>query len=84
MKKFILWDPRDGYRPTCDEEGNIISAGILGVIERENCYLTIYPEYDGGLPLGQMLDDLLVGESIKSVKYSLSGSKGVYDIYRVK
>jgi len=30
------------------------------------------------------LDDLQVGQCVANVKYSLSGSKGVYDIYRVQ
>lgn len=77
--KFILWDPRDNFRPREDEDGNITSDGVLGRITAANVYLTAYPDY----PDDRRPADLKVGECIKRVKYSLSGGRGYYDIYRV-
>lgn len=72
-KRFILWDPKDGF-PT---EG---SSGILGRITINNVYLTTYAEY----PCHKRPQDLLVGEAIRSVKFSLSFERGLYDIIRIK
>lgn len=80
MKKFILWDPRDNYRPSTDEEGNeIVSDGVLGRLSSDNVYLTTYAQYPGD----KRPDDLRVGEYIKGVHFRLSGEHGVYDVYRV-
>jgi len=80
-RRFILWDPKDNYRPMTDEEGNqIISDGILGRLTIDNVYLTAYANYHGDKrPL-----DLKVGECIKGVEFHLSGEHGVYDVYRVE
>jgi len=78
-RKFILWDPKDNFRPREDDEGSITSDGVLGRVTVGNVYLTTYGEY----PDERRPADLKVGDSIKGVKYSLSGSRGVYDIYRV-
>ena len=79
--RFILYDPKDNYRPMTDEEGNeIISDGVLGRLTIDNVYLTLYAEYPGN----KRPDDLSVGTYIKGVKFRLSGECGVYDIYRVK
>lgn len=77
--KFILWDPRDNFRPREDDDGNVVSDGVLGRMTQDNVYLTAYAEY----PDNRRPADLEVGESIKGVTYSLSGSRGVYDVYRV-
>jgi hypothetical protein len=78
--KFIIWDPRDNYRPRTDEEGNeIVSDGLLGRVGEDNVYLTTYAEY----PRGRRHTDLAVGECVKGVHFRLSGEHGVYDVYRV-
>lgn len=79
-RRFILWDPKDNYKPMADEEGNeIISDGVLGRVAWDNVYLKTYAQYPGDKrPL-----DLGVGEYIKGVHFRLSGEHGVYDIYRV-
>lgn len=76
--RFILWSTRDGA-PRCDDDGVIVSDGIVGRIGADNVYLRGYAAYPGGVrPL-----DLAVGECIRGVQYSLSGSTGIYDVYRV-
>jgi len=80
-RRFILWDPKDNYRPMTDEEGNqIISDGVLGRLTIDNVYLTAYANYHGD----KRPKDLGVGECIKGVGFNLSGEHGVYDIYRVE
>ena len=78
--KFILWSRREGMQPTRNEEGRIISDGIIGRVTEDNAYLRAYPEY----PDERRPWDLPVGFCIEEVKYSLSGSKGTYDIWRVE
>jgi hypothetical protein len=79
-KKFIIWDRKDNYRPRTDEDGNITSAGVIGVVEEGNAYISIYGEMpDGSKPVSE----LKIGERSENVKFSLSGSSGLYDIYRV-
>ena len=80
-KMFIIWDAaNDGHAPRTDDDGIIVSDGVVGRIGEDNAYLTTYGEYPGE----KRGRDLEVGGSIKGVRYSLSGSSGVYDIYRVK
>ncbi len=75
--RFILWDPNDGRIPL--DGGKVATAGLLGVVGADNVYLTSYAGYpDGRRPI-----DLEIGQRIAGVKYSLSGSKGTYDVYRV-
>ena len=76
--KFIIWDPRDGF-PRRDEDDNIISDGIIGRVGKENVYLKIYAEYTGD----KRPWDLDVNDWIDDVVFSLSGSRGTYDIWRV-
>lgn len=80
-KKFIIWDPKDNYRPRCDEDGNIVSDGVIGRVTATNVYMTTYAEYPNN---SRALADLQVGEAVYGVKFSLSGSSGIYDIYRVQ
>lgn len=79
--KFIIWDPRDGMRPTSDEEGNIIASGAIGRVGPDNVYLTTYGARPENAP---RYEDLPVGGCVRGVQFSLSGSKGTYDVYRVE
>lgn len=76
---YILWDPRDGSLALQDD-GTIISDGLIGRIGPDNIYLTAYAKY----PTGKSYRDLDVGEGIAGVVFSLSGSRGVYTVYRVR
>ena len=80
-KKFIIWDPKDGSRPRVDDEGNIVSDGLIGRVTQNNVYLTTYAGYPNN---SQPLGDLPVGGGVYGVKFSLSGSTGFYDVYRVQ
>lgn len=79
-KRFILWDNNDGH-VRVDEDGDIISDGVIGRVGIDNVYLTTYGQY----PESEVRrpGDLAVGERIQSVRYSLSGGSGYYDVYRV-
>lgn len=77
--RFILWDPKDGD-PRHDEEGSITSAGLVGPIGADNAFLAAYAAY----PDARRPRDLQVGERIRGVRYSLSGSVGSYDVHRVR
>lgn len=80
-KRFILWDKRDGTGlPRLDEDEDIISDGVIGRVGIDNVYLTTYGTYPGD----KRPTDLDVGGRIERVRYSLSGSAGEYDIYRVR
>lgn len=80
--RFILWDPSDGpIRRDADDPDSIISDGILGRVGIDNVYLTIYAGYP--VDNDTRPRDLAIGECIKGVGYTLSGSSGIYDIYRV-
>lgn len=78
--KYILWDPKDGD-PTRYGDGQIVSSGLMGEITADNVYLSLYAVYPADQPC---IHSLAVGECIRGVQYNLSGSKGVYDIYRVE
>jgi len=78
--KFILWDPKDGS-PRRDDDGTFISEGVVGRITPGNVYLTVY----GKRPKGSVdYKDLEVGQRVANVEFSLSGSKGTCDVYRVE
>jgi len=78
-KKFIIWDPRDG-NPVNNDNGKIESSGLIGRVGSDNVSLSTYAEYPGD----KRPRDLDLYEGIKGVGFSLSGSHGTYDIYRVK
>lgn len=81
VPKFILHSPEyHDHKPLEDEDGKIIGEGAIGRITADNAYLTAYPEW----PNNKRPADLEVGECIKGVRFSLSGSSGYYDIYRVR
>ena len=79
--QYILWDPSDGP-PWRNDDGSFISEGVVGRITAGNAFLTVYAQFPEDVPRSR-LRELDVGGSIKGVKYSLSGSEGVYDVYRV-
>lgn len=81
-KLFILWDRRNGPRPPRDQDtGEILSGGCIGRIGLHNVYLRTYGVRPNGAKDYDCLD---VGEFIRDVKFNLSGTSGVYDIYRVQ
>jgi len=91
-KKFIIWDPRDedppGRGPRRDEEGNITSDGLIGRVGEGNVYLATYADYTGAKFAGdpdriRRHTDLGVGECTGAY-FSLSGSKGWYQVWRVQ
>ena len=77
-KRFIIWNPKDGHVRR-DDDGNIISDGVIGRVSIGNAYIKIYPKFS----VDKRPADLEVGERIEYVKYALSGEIGYYDIYRV-
>ena len=79
-ERFILWDKKDSHAPRTADDGNITSDGVLGRVDEWNVYLTTYARYPGEKRHHQ----LEVGERIENVTFSLSGSTGIYDIYRVR
>jgi hypothetical protein len=80
MKKFILWDKRDNYRPRQDDDGNITSDGVIGRVDIDNVYIRVYAEYPGAM----QPKNLEVGQCISNVVFRLSGERGIYDVYRVQ
>lgn len=80
QKQFIIWDPKDGD-PRRNDSGEFISDGIIGRVGIHNAYMEIYAEFPED---SKSLKDLEVGERVQGVKYSLSGTSGIYDIHRVK
>ena len=83
MKKFILWDPKDGMPPVregVDGTVEVNSGGILGVLTEDNVYLTTYAQY----PKDTTHRDLAAGECEQGVKFNLSGESGFYEVHRVQ
>lgn len=80
MAQFILWDEKDGAPARDQATGEFSTNGILGRITEENIYLRSY----GVRPEGsRAYSDLSVGECVMGVKFSLSGQRGIYSVYRV-
>jgi hypothetical protein len=71
MEQFILWDPRQGAV-------DLTSGGVIGILERGNVYLTAYAEV-----LDAPIDTLAIGQ-YTTARFRLSGTTGVYQIWRVK
>lgn len=63
-----------------DERGDLNTGGVLGgPVSDRNAYIAAYPAvHDGHPPIA----GLAVGERTQAT-YSLSGSRGTYDIVRV-
>lgn len=77
--KFIIWKQKDGTPRTSG--GGWVSGGLIGLVTAENVYLRVY----GVRPEGSKpYEKLSVGECVAGVEFSLSGSKGTYDVYRVE
>lgn len=68
MKKYILWDEKDGPIPR-GENGEYRSGGVLGVIGEDNVYLRAYAGRGR-----ERIPSLEVHEQCRVV-YSLSGEK---------
>jgi hypothetical protein len=51
---------------------------MIGILERANVYLTAYAEV-----LGAPIDTLAIGQHT-TARFRLSGTTGVYQIWRVK
>jgi hypothetical protein len=83
-QKFIIWDAKDG-KPRFDEDGNITSDGLIGRVTGNNAYIKIYAEYlDNELTFDiNHTPKLEIGEFTKA-KFSLSGTKGYYQVWRVQ
>jgi len=77
--KFILWDNKDGDPRT--PEGAWVSGGLLGEITAENVYLRVHAQRPAG---AQPFEALTVGACVRNVEFTLSGSKGTYDVYRTE
>lgn len=77
---FILWDPKDGNVPR-GEGGSVSTSGLIGQVGLDNVYLKSYASYPSDIRPEHLE---FVGARISSVKYSLSGSVGFYDVVRVK
>lgn len=76
---FVLM-PR-GQEPFRDESGRITSSGALGVVGIESVYLRAYGERPKGSCEYEALD---VDEVVRGVVFRLSGSRGEYDVWRVR
>lgn len=77
--QFIVWDSKDGNPRTSG--GGWVSSGLIGSVSLDNAYLSTY----GSRPEGSKpYEKLAVGECVAGVEFSLSGSRGIYDVYRVE
>jgi len=88
-RRYIIWDSRRDGDPRRDEDGRIISDGIIGRVSADNCYMTTYAcnkrrvDVSGG-ELPRTLDALDENDYHPLLAdFSLSGSKSTYEIYRV-
>ena len=77
--QFIIWDSKDGNPSTPD--GAWVSGGLIGLVTLDNVYLRVY----GMRPEGSKpYEKLEVGECVTGVEFSLSGTRGTYDVYRAE
>lgn len=76
-KRFILWNMTDG-EPGKNEAGEIVSSGLMGLLDESNVYLTAYAQYHD-----KRHTDLAVNESA-SATFRLSGQRGDYLVIRVR
>jgi hypothetical protein len=76
--RYVIVEPgADVHR---DERGDLNTGGVLGgAIGDRNAYIAAYPRIHDGHP---PISALAVGERTQAT-YSLSGSRGTYDIVRV-
>jgi len=79
---FIIWDPRDGAVRT-DDDGNIISDGLIGRVGGDNVYVRVYAEYPPGTPMLVNGEPALEVGQFARADFRLSGSHGRYHVYRV-
>jgi hypothetical protein len=76
--RYVIVEP--GVAVTRDERGDLNTGGVLGgAVSDRNAYIAAYPRiHDGHKPVRE----LAIGERTQAT-YSLSGSRGTYDIVRV-
>ena len=77
--KFIIWDTNDGPLPRCDDDGKIVSEGVLGCVDGDSVYITSYGSYPGD----KRPKNLEVGECIAGVLFAYEGQPWILDVYRV-
>lgn len=77
MKKYILWDYRDG-EPKRNDDGSFATAGLMGTLGEDNVYITTYAKYQD-----RHAHDLEVGQHC-TAWFNLSGTSSAYEIYRVE
>ena len=86
--KYIIWDPRDeqppGSGPRRDSDNNIISDGLIGRVGPDNVYIKIYAEYEPNVKRDINRHLQLEAGQYVTATFSLSGSKGRYQVWRVK
>jgi hypothetical protein len=103
-KRFIIWDFNRGKLPEFEDQ-RIVSDGIIGRVDEDNAFLTVYPEYTGRCShcphcdttrlgthatrcqgasgkITRKYTELELNEWVEA-KYAMSGTSGVYRIYRV-
>jgi hypothetical protein len=79
--KYIIWDQKAG-EPARNDKGEFLSSGLIGVVGQDNVYIKTYADYsvdDNPRPI----TELEVGQFVVA-KFSLSGSSGIYRVYRVE
>jgi hypothetical protein len=87
--RYIVWDPRDndGRGPRrCPETLVITSDGVIGRVGPDNVYLTTYADYQPVGLTGEVRRHTFLAENDHvpaEAWFRLSGSRGLYEIYRV-
>lgn len=78
---YILWDQRNGDPPRDATTGEFMTSGHTGILTADSVYLTTYAQWPAGAPALHVLE---VGQHISGVKFSLSGERGEYSVWRVR
>ena len=79
VMKFIIWDTNDGPLPRRDDDGKIVSDGVVGPIDDDHVYITTYGSYPGD----KRPKHLEVGECITGVLFAYERQPWILDVYRV-
>ena len=75
--KFVICEYSDG---SPIENGILVSTGVVGLIDKDNSFLTMAASYIGD----KRPKDLEVGEALHSVQFGLCDSLSICDVYRVR